>query len=54
VPKGRGPGGAKGSKAAISARGKSSRKEAMPSGTSRARYDSVMTSPMTKLIRQSP
>lgn len=41
VPKGRGPGGSKGSKTAITAQGKSSRKDAMPSGTQRARYQKL-------------
>ena len=38
VPKDRGPGGTKGAKTAITAQGKSSRKDAMPSGMSRACY----------------
>ena len=41
VPKGRGPGGAKGAKTAITAQGKGSRKDAMPSGTSRSRYQKL-------------
>jgi N6-adenosine-specific RNA methylase IME4 len=41
VPKGRGPGGVKGSKTAITSQGKSSRKDVMPSGTQRARFQKL-------------
>jgi len=53
VPKARGPGGTKGTKTAITAQGKSSRKDAMPSGTQRSRYQKLAAAkPQLKAIAQ--